>query len=60
MIHIWQEICQLPRLQEGMVGLQEDLPQLDGGRLRAKNLKEKCVNDDVRKVIGNIEKLYKM
>ncbi len=43
-----------------MVGLQEDLPQLDGGRLRAKNLKEKCMNDDVRKVIGNIEKLYKM
>jgi hypothetical protein len=57
MAHIQQEVCHLPSLQKGVVAYRRTYQDLVGDDLEEKNLREKCVNDYVRKMVGNIENL---
>jgi hypothetical protein len=53
--HIQQKICELPKVQERVVGLPETYHGMVGNYLMAKTLREKCVSKEVRKMIGKVE-----
>lgn len=51
--YLWK-VHELPKVPEKVVGLPANISCRVGNGLLAKNCREKCVNREVRKMIGNV------
>ncbi len=52
------KFCQLPTVQEGMAAYRQTYHAMVSNNLAAKTLREKCVSEDLMKMIGHLEEIW--